>query len=82
MPIVEQAISTEIQAFIKKSQSSTFSDPDAAIKEFGDSLAKTIANAIKSATVNVQIPPATVSQGVSPAVIVNPVAIPLTGNLT
>ena len=82
MAVVEATISAQIEAFIKASQTTPAADPDAAIKEFSDNLAAAIATAIKSATVSVTIPPATVSQGVSPTVIVNPLAIPLTGSLS
>ena len=62
MPIVESVISAEIVKFITEGQASA-PTPDAKkkVKTFGDSLAKVIANAIKSATVivNPGIPVAT-----------------------
>lgn len=79
MPINPVTIKQQIKDLTTNTQSL---EPEAAEEAFAVGLTNIITQAILSATVTVNIPPATVSQGVSPAVIANPAPIPLTGNLT
>lgn len=59
MPVVEATIKQDIVSFIKELNSNKEEDLDTAIDEFADKLAKTIKDAILSATVQAGIPVAT-----------------------
>lgn len=82
--IVEAVIKQDILDLINEINSgdATQKQAEQVLDDYSTGLAQIIAKAIKQASVNVTIPPGTVSQGVSPTVVVNPVPIPLTGSLS
>jgi len=79
MPVNPVIIKQQVSDLIKNSQTL---EPEVAEEVFATELTAIITQAILSATVTVTVPPATFSVGASPAVVPNPVPIPLTGNLT
>jgi hypothetical protein len=65
MAVVEKTISAQIYAFMKASSLKKQDDSDKAMKDFSDNLAKVIATAIKTATVNPGIPVSTAGTAVA-----------------
>ena len=83
MAVVKATIKSEIKSFIEKLNSGdvTKKDPDQIVDDFADKLAGVIQDAIRSADVTCTIPAGTVSTGVSPAVVLLPAPLPISGSL-
>ena len=82
--VVKQNIKNELLSLIEDLNSGdvTKKNPKETIEKFAEGLATIIENGIKSASVNVTIPPGLVSQGISPSVVLNITPLILKGNLS
>ena len=79
MAIVNATIATQIDNLI---ETTSGQEPEQAVETFKNGLADIIETAIKSATVTCTIPAGAVSTGVSPAVILLPAPLPISGSLS